>query len=121
MRLDLQPVSGLTIDVVSYTFSDGVGPGGPIPVRAGEMPTPGTASVPLPVATGYQLSLTAASAETDDNITCTAGFGPFTILPNMITDGTLARPHDHLRVVRGKADRQLRLTQYQGHDLHLRE
>jgi hypothetical protein len=93
--LELQPVPGLTINSVHYAITGGTGAGGSaIPTIEGDLPTPGTASnfsfgVPLPVATGYQLSLTAESAETGDSITCTGGFGPFNVTPNNITNLTL--------------------------------
>lgn len=84
--LKLQPVLGLTITSVQYVVTAGNAPGAAI-VAQGSLPTPGTASnfsfgVPLPVGTGYYLSLKGESAETNDNITCTGGTGPFNVTPN---------------------------------------
>jgi hypothetical protein len=92
--LSLQPVPGITINSVHVSITGGTGTGGPIPAVEKDLPTPGTAKnfsfgLPLPVATGYQLSLTAESAETGDNITCTGGFGPFNITANQNTNISL--------------------------------
>ncbi len=88
--LSLVPVSGVTLNSVHYTVSNG----GPLPVSEGDLPTVGTAStfsfgLPLPVGTGYTISLSAASAETGDDITCAGSYGPFAVTPNSSTAFTL--------------------------------
>jgi hypothetical protein len=86
--LNLQPVSGVMINEVSWTVTQGSP--GPT-VDSGILPVPGTGQdfsfgVPLPVGTGYFLSLTAVS--TDGSITCSGSAGPFDVLANQSTDIT---------------------------------
>jgi hypothetical protein len=86
--LNLVPVSGVTINVVSYKVTQGAG--GAV-VKSGNLPVPGTASefsfgVPLPVGTGYVLSLEAVS--TDGKVTCAGGAGPFNVTANQTIDIT---------------------------------
>jgi hypothetical protein len=89
--LNLIPVDGITINQVHYLVNGGTAAGGAaIPAVEGDLPTPGSASnfsfgIPLRVGTGYSVSLTAESAETGDNITCTGSAGPFNVTPNTIT------------------------------------
>jgi hypothetical protein len=88
--LNLQPVSGVTINVVKYTVTQGNTPGAAI-VKTGNLPVPGTGKdfsfgVPLPKGTGYFLSLTADSV--DGKVTCAGGFGPFDIIANSTVDLT---------------------------------
>ena len=84
--LKLVPVSGVTINSVNYVVTGTPTiPGTALP--SGVLPTPGTEKsfnfgVQVPVGTGYTLSLTAASAETGDDVTCTGSVGPFDITPN---------------------------------------
>jgi cysteine-rich repeat protein len=83
--LSLQPVAGITINSVHYVVTQGM-----TTVVEGDLPTPGTSDnfsfgIPLPVGTGYSISLSGESAETGDNITCTGSFGPFDVAPNMST------------------------------------
>ncbi len=90
--LSLVPVSGVTLNTVHYIVSNGATPA--VTVSEGDLPTPGTAStfsfgLPLPVGTGYTISLSAASAETGDDITCAGSFGPFAVTPNSSTAFTL--------------------------------
>jgi hypothetical protein len=82
LGLTLRPISGINLSTVSYsiTFSQS----GPV-VRSGSVPVPGTGKdfsfgVPLPVGTGYYLSLSAATA--DGQVICGGGFGPFNITAN---------------------------------------
>jgi hypothetical protein len=88
--LRLVPVSGVTINSVNYVVTGTPAiPGTALP--SGVLPTPGTASsfnfgVQVPVGTGYTLSLTAASAETGDDVTCTGSVGPFNVAPNTPTN-----------------------------------
>jgi hypothetical protein len=90
--LSLVPVSGVTLNSVHYVVSNGATPA--VTVSEGDLPTPGTAStfsfgLSLPVGTGYTISLSAASAETGDDITCAGSFGPFNVTPNASTAFTL--------------------------------
>lgn len=88
--LKLVPVSGVTINSVNYVVTGTPAiPGTALP--SGVLPTPGTDKtfnfgVQVPVGTGYTLSLTAASAETGDDVTCTGAVGPFNIAPNTPTN-----------------------------------
>jgi len=86
--LNLEPVSGVVINQVSWTVTQGSP--GPT-VDSGILPVPGTGQdfsfgVPLPVGTGYFLSLTAVSV--DGAITCSGSAGPFDVLANVSTDVT---------------------------------
>ena len=89
VSLNLVPVSGITITSVNYVVTGTPTiPGTPLP--SGMLPTPGTSNnftfgIPVPVGTGYTLSLTAVSAETGDDITCTGSHGPFDVAPNTST------------------------------------
>jgi len=83
--LQLQPVSGITVTSVKYTVTQGNAPGAAV-VQTGNLPTPGTGSnftfgIPLPVGTGYYISLSGVAQE-NPAITCTSSFGPFDVLPN---------------------------------------
>ncbi len=90
LDLKLVPVSGVTLNSVNYVVTGTPTiPGSALP--SGVLPTPGTASTfnvgfPIPVGTGYTLSLTGASAETGDDITCTGAFGPFNVTANNATN-----------------------------------
>jgi hypothetical protein len=62
----------------------------PATVSEGNLPTPGTSDnfsfgIPLPVGTGYYMSISGVSAETGDDITCTGSYGPFAVTPNTTT------------------------------------
>ena len=86
--LNLQPVSGVIINTISYSVTQGQG--GAV-VKAGNLPVPGTGKdfsfgVPLPVGTGYYLTLSGATANGDT--TCAGGFGPFNITANTSVDIT---------------------------------
>src|SRR5882724_6741322 len=89
VSMNLVPISGVTINSVSYVVTGTPAiPGTPLP--SGVLPTPGTSDnftfgIPVPVGTGYTLSLTAVSAETGDDITCTGSHGPFDVTPNTST------------------------------------
>jgi hypothetical protein len=89
--LNLIPVDGITINSVHYLVNGGTAPGGAaIPAVEGDLPTPGSASnfsfgIPLRVGTGFSVSLTAESAETGDDITCTGSAGPFNVTPNTVS------------------------------------
>jgi len=91
--LSLVPVAGVTLNSVNYVVTGTPTiPGTPLP--SGVLPTPGTDAnfsfgIPVPVGTGYTLSLTAASAEVGDDITCTGSFGPFDVTPNTSSNFTL--------------------------------
>ncbi len=80
------PVTGVTLNSVSYVVTGTpLIPGSALP--AGSVPTPGTDEsftfgLPVPVGQGYTLSVSAASAEAGDDITCTGAMGPFDIAPN---------------------------------------
>src|ERR1041384_6241170 len=93
--LALVPVSGVTLNSVHYAVTNGA-----VLVSEGELPTPGTAKdfsfgLSLPVGTGYTISLSAASAETGDEITCAASYGPFNVTPNTSTNFSPTLPcHD---------------------------
>ena len=91
--LTLVPVSGVTLNSVQYVVTNSATP--PVTFSTGDLPTPGTAKdfsfgLPLPVGTGYNISLSAASAETGDDITCAGSYGPFDIAPNSSKNFTLA-------------------------------
>ncbi len=88
--LNLQPVSGVTIGVVSYTVASSNAPGAPV-IKAGNLLVPGTGGdfsfgVPLPTGSGYFLSLSADSV--DGKVNCVGGFGPFDIAANATVDVT---------------------------------
>jgi hypothetical protein len=90
--LKLQPVLGITVANVHYTVTAGNPAATPAPaiVLEGNLPTPGTSNnfsfgIPLPVGTGYYISLSGISAETNDDITCTGSMGPFNVTPNAST------------------------------------
>ncbi len=90
--LSLVPVSGITLNTVHYIVTNSATPA--VTVAEGDLPTPGTAKdftfgLSLPVGTGYTISLSAASAETGDDITCGGSFGPFAVTPNSSTNFTL--------------------------------
>lgn len=90
MNLRLVPVSGITISSVNYVVTGTPAIAGTA-LPSGVLPTPGTASsfnfgVQVPVGTGYTLSLTAASDETNDDVTCTGAVGPFNVAPNTPTN-----------------------------------
>ena len=85
IELALLPVSGVTLSSVHYVVGNGATP--PLTISEGDLPTPGAASsasfgLSLPVGTGYTISLSAASAESGDNITCGGSFGPFDVIAN---------------------------------------
>src|SRR5260221_4604582 len=87
--LQLQPVFGITVTSVHYIVTAGNPTATPAPaiLSEGKLPTPGTSStfsfgIPLPVGTGYYVSLSGVSAETNDNITCSGVAGPFNVAPN---------------------------------------
>jgi hypothetical protein len=86
--LTLQPVSGVIINTVAYSVTQGMG--GAV-VKSGSLPVPGSGAdfsfgVPLPVGTGYFLTLSGATA--DGKVTCAGGFGPFNITANTTVDIT---------------------------------
>jgi hypothetical protein len=88
LGLNLQPVSGVLVNVVSYKVTQGAA--GAV-VKAGNLSVPGNEStfsfgVPLPVGTGYVLSLEAVSV--DGKVTCAGSAGPFNILANQSSDIT---------------------------------
>lgn len=90
--LKLVPVSGVTLNSVHYVVTNSATPA--VTVSEGDLPTPGTAKdfsfgLSLPVGTGYTISLSAASAETGDNITCGGSFGTFNVAPNAATTFSL--------------------------------
>ena len=81
--LELQPVSGVTLNTVHYIVTK---TGSTTPVLEGDLPTPGTGKaftvgLPIPVGTGYTLSLSAVSVESATT-TCAGSVGPFDIAPN---------------------------------------
>lgn len=86
VRLSLVPVTGVTVNAVNYVVTGAPSiPGTVLP--SGVIPTPGNGStvnfgIPVPVGTGYTISLSAVSAEEGDNITCTGSHGPFDVTPN---------------------------------------
>jgi hypothetical protein len=84
--LALQPVAGVTLNSVHYVVSKA---GQLTPVLEGDLPTPGNyttlnVGLPIPVGTGYTLSLSAVSIESA-LITCAGVSGPFDVLPNQTT------------------------------------
>ncbi len=87
--LNLQPVSGVTIDTVTYTVTQGAG--GAV-VKTGNLSVLGTGAdfsfgVPLPVGTDYHLSLSATSV--DGKVTCVGGLpAGFNIVANQTIDIT---------------------------------
>jgi hypothetical protein len=83
--LGLVPVSGVTLSSLHYVVTNGASP--PAIVGEGELPAAGpgeeiSLGLSLPIGRGYHLSLSAASAEPDDKVTCGAAAGPFDVLPN---------------------------------------
>jgi hypothetical protein len=90
--LALVPVSGVTLNSVHYVVINGATPA--VTIAEGDLPTPGTAKefsfgLSLPVGTGYTISLSGASAETGDSITCGASYGTFNVAPNNSTSFSL--------------------------------
>jgi hypothetical protein len=90
--LKLVPVSGVTLNTVHYVVTNSDTPA--VTVSEGDLPTPGTAKdfsfgLSLPVGTGYTISLSAASAETGDAITCGGSYGTFNVAPNTATNFSL--------------------------------
>jgi hypothetical protein len=90
--MKLQPVAGITITQVHYTVTAGNPASTPAPaiVSEGNLPTPGLSDnfsfgIPLPVGTGYYVSISGESAQTGDDITCTGSYGPFAVTPNSST------------------------------------
>lgn len=86
--LTLQPVSGVIINTISYSVTQGQG--GAV-VKSGNLPVPGTGKdfsfgLKLPVGTNYFLTLSGATA--DGKVTCAGGFGPFAITANQTIDMT---------------------------------
>ncbi len=87
--LRLQPVFGVTVANVHYVVTAGNPTATPAPavVAEGNLPTPGTSSslsfgIPLPVGSGYYLSLSGFAAESPDTIKCTGAYGPFPVAAN---------------------------------------
>ena len=85
--LELQPVSGVTLNTIHYVVTKA---GSATPVLEGDLPTPGTAKtftlgLPVPVGTGYTLSLSGVSVESAA-ITCVGSVGPFEVKPNQATN-----------------------------------
>jgi hypothetical protein len=92
VTLKLVPVSGVTLNTVHYVVTNSATPA--VTVSEGDLPTPGAAKdfsfgLSLPVGTGYTISLSAASAEPNDNITCGGSFGTFNVAPNTATNFSL--------------------------------
>lgn len=86
LGLNLQPVSGVVVNVVSYRVTKGA-----TVVKSGNIPVPGNETnfsfgVPLPVGTDYVLSLEAVSV--DGKVTCAGSAGPFNIIANQSVDIT---------------------------------
>lgn len=86
VNLSLVPVTGITLNSINYVVTGTPAIAG-TPLPSGVLPTPGTDDnfsfgIPVPVGTGYVLSLTASSAATDDDITCTGASAPFNVTPN---------------------------------------
>jgi len=86
VTLGLLPVTGVQLNSVHYVVSNAAG----ATVSEGDLPTPGDAKdfsfgLSLPVGTGYTISLTAASADPNDNITCGGSYGPFPVVANTST------------------------------------
>lgn len=84
--LSLQPVSGVTLNTIHYVVNKA---GSATPVLEGDLPTPGTAKtfsfgLPLPVGTGYTISLSGTSVE-NAKVTCVGSFGPFDVTANAST------------------------------------
>lgn len=80
--LKVVPVSGITLNHVSFLVTQGA-----TTVSQGILPTPGTGrdfsfAVPLPVGSDYILSLSGESAEVGDEVVCTGSYGPFSVAPN---------------------------------------
>ena len=91
--LNLVPVSGVTLNSVNYVVTGTPAIAG-TPLPSGVLPTPGTSDnfsfgIPVPVGTGYTLSLTASSAEVGDDVTCTGSFGPFAVTANTSSNFSL--------------------------------
>ncbi len=89
VSLGLVPVSGITLNEVNYVVTGTPKIAG-TELPHGKLPTPGTddnfsTGIQVPVGTGYVLSLTADSAATDDDITCTGASAPFAVTPNSTT------------------------------------
>jgi len=85
--LALQPVSGVTLNTVHYVVTKA---GSAVPVLEGDLPATGTAKVlnvglPIPVGTGYELSLSGVAVESKTT-TCAAAIGPFSVRPNQSTN-----------------------------------
>ncbi|HEY0467792.1 MAG TPA: hypothetical protein VGC79_26505, partial [Polyangiaceae bacterium] len=86
VTLKLVPVSGITLNSVHYTVTNSAGGA----VSEGDLPTPGDAKdfsfgLSLPVGTGYNLSLSAASADLTDDVTCSGASAPFNVTSNTAT------------------------------------
>jgi hypothetical protein len=92
ITLGLVPVSGVTLNSVHYAVTSSSTP--PVLIAQGDLPTPGSSKefsfgLSLPVGTGYSISLSAASAETGDNVTCGGAFSRFKVTPNASTNFSL--------------------------------
>jgi hypothetical protein len=84
--LSLQPVSGVTLTTLHFVITKA---GVASPVLEGDIAAPGTAKtitlgLPVPVGTGYTLSLTGVSVE-NPSVTCTGTFGVFDVVANAST------------------------------------
>lgn len=83
VALQLQPVSGVTLNTVHYAVTMA---GSSSPILEGDLPTSGTGKaftfgLPIPIGAGYTISLSAVSVESATT-TCTGSAGPFDIAPN---------------------------------------
>jgi len=79
----LVPVSGVVLDSIHYVVT---AESSVLPLREGDLPTPGGAadfsfSLQLPAGSGYQLSLSASSANPSDQVECGGTYGPFSTDP----------------------------------------
>lgn len=81
--LSLQPVAGITLNTIHYVVTQ---TGSATPVREGDLPTPGNAKtfnfgLPLPVGTGYKISLSGVAAESATT-TCVGSSSVFDVTAN---------------------------------------
>lgn len=88
--LQLQPVAGITVTGLHYTVTQGAPSAAAPIVSEGNLPTPGTGSsfslgLPLPVGSGYFVSLSGFSAEPNDDVTCSGVVGPVEVQANVST------------------------------------
>ena len=109
VRFALQPVSGITLNTLHFVVLE---LGSTTPVLEGELPTPGdarllTLGLPVPVGSGYELSLSGVAAESSSTI-CVGSVGPFEVRPNQLTN--LTTPLECVDIANGTLKNEIKQT-----------